>query len=126
MPIEYSCSSCSNNFSIGSYHGVEDKWFDRLYCRNCGAAVWMSESAEQFISTFGAETEGITCTYELAGPVTPKLIVLGPGMDVPVVECSCGAKGPFGSHGPITDEDPGQQCPRCKKPTLEAVCEWIT
>lgn len=97
-----------------------------LYCRNCGASVRLEQSAEEFLASFGGEATAQDCTYELLGPVQPRRMVLAPGMLVPEVECACGAKGPFGSGGPITDEEPGEICPACKQPTLEAESEWIT
>ena len=97
-----------------------------LYCRNCGASVRLEQSAEQFLSAFGGTSATDGCIYEVVGPIQPKRIAWKPGMPVAELECACGAKGPFGNGGPITDEDPGEICPACKKPTLEAESEWIT
>ena len=112
-------------YSIGSYHGVHG-WQNALYCRNCGRSVFLAQSAEQFLKGFGKESEPQGSAYELFGAVQPKHIVCEACSAVPEVECACGAKGPLGNAGPLTDDDHGETCPACKQPTLEAGSEWIT
>lgn len=97
-----------------------------LYCRNCGAAVRLEQSAEQLFWDFGGAPATDDCIYGLVGPIQPKRIVSKPGMPVPKLECACGAKGPFGNAGQITDEKPGEICLACKDATLEAEGHWIT
>jgi len=141
MPTIYTCTSCKIRFDVGSYHGFKGEWYNAVYCRKCGASVRIKQSAGQFLSAFGGDKNGPhERRYELSGPVTPKVIVINSDTkEIPMVECACGAKGPFGNHGPITDNLPkgfGEsafgfrndvgKCPRCKKKTLRKTGEFVT
>ena len=66
--------------------------------------------------------------YELLGPTTSQTVRMTEGSDEPVLlRCEhCGAEGPFGRTGPLTDEAPGRTCPGCKQETLAYIDTWIT
>jgi hypothetical protein len=151
MPARYECSSCGLSFSIGSYHGAGGTWNNALYCRECGVTVRLQQSAEQFLAGQKAEEARV---FEFVGPVAPRTVVIEPGGEPPQVTCACGATGPFGREGPITDQipaglengnsvlikhsadgkplprgpwvQPTGTCPRCKKPTLVLAGQWMT
>jgi len=144
MPMRYGCSSCGIRFSTGSYHGSSGVWCTALYCRECGASIILQQSSQTFLGAFscGRGDQARSYRYEFIGSVKPHEIVIDPGNNVPPeVECACGAKGPFGPDGPITDQPPEDFqhdslfgirrsttvgiCPRCKRQTLRQRGEWI-
>lgn len=116
----YGCSSCGGSFSAGSYHGFAGEWYRAVYCRECGRTVTLKVSAGQYLSAFPGGKPPDVYRYELTGAVTPEVIEIAAGAtEPPQVECICGAKGPFGKEGPLTDDDPGSTCPHCKTETLK-------
>ena len=127
MQTLYGCPSCGARFSVGCYHDFSGHWYNALYCRECGNLFHLKQTIEQFLAAFaGAGDRPEVYSYELIGPGEPKEVVLKRGAPPPQVKCDCGAQGPFGSLGPITDSPPGSICPYCRQPTLEYTGELIT
>ena len=144
MPTRFACSSCGLCFSTGSYHGFgSDGWFNALYCRHCGTAYTLRQSTEQFLDGFSSRSRPER-HYEVKGPTTVQNVTLLEASDspVPTLKCeACGAEGPFGATGPITDQPPEGinrthwmelnpdetgVCPRCKQKAMKVTGEWIT
>lgn len=146
MPTQYHCSSCGLQFSVGSFHGEDsDGWFTALYCRHCGASYDLQEPVEQFFEDFSLQrTQRKTREYLLHGPSSTQRVVVMAESPPPMVRCEgCGAEGPLGPPGPITDEPPEGlsglwrpfgtkapkaqgKCPRCKQQTVQVGDFWIT
>ena len=143
MPVTLKCDACGVSFSIGSYHGKLNQWFNGLYCRQCGVAYTLSQSAEQFLDHFNNTPKLKQHEYLLHSRHGIQHVLVGVDHRTTLVKCwSCGAEGPFGSNGPITDTVPEGlkndfwpfvpdyqargTCPRCKQPCLKVQSEWIT
>jgi hypothetical protein len=132
MVNKYECSSCGWTISVGSYHGhgSPQKWYSCLYCRECGTNYRLEQSASQYLSAFGSSGKGAPMGHHYVlsggGKITEFTVVAK--QDPPEVECICGAKGPFGSGGPITDARlwGRSYCPHCKQPDLKSAGWWIT
>jgi hypothetical protein len=104
MPADYKCTSCDWETAVGNYHGASD-WFHDLYCRHCGAKY-----------TFAPEQMTLN----------DQPITIDPNGEAPIISCvQCGAEGPLGARGPITDQEP-TTCPKCKTGTVKLTAFWIS
>ena len=154
MPDLFACSSCGLRFSIGSYHDDEGGCYG-LYCRHCGTTYTLRRKIRLELVNFEEnQPQPGPQECEIQGPSKiQKVVVPGDWMRFrvaqtpfsnatpPTIKCeNCGAEGPFGSSGPITDDTPeGLEigmceskeelkgvCPRCKALSLQFVCNWMT
>lgn len=115
MPSDYKCTSCSWGTSTGSSHGFSGEWHNYLYCRECGASHNLTT-----YSFFGVNTSGRP--DKLNGKDLPPC---EPGQQQ-LISCNkCGATGPFGNAGPITDNKP-KSCPVCKSTPIVETGQWMT
>lgn len=131
MPDHYTCSACHLTVTVGSYHGSSRErraWYRALYCRHCGTRYTLAEPVAQFLAGLGVATEQRTgFEYAISGGGRVQHVRVSPNAAAPMLRCGvCDAEGPFGPAGPLTDEEPGSRCPRCKHETLTHRGRWIT
>ena len=113
MPTTYECDSCGWKRSVGNYHGWPGEWYFDLYCRSCGAPHTLKQHVSDASGKISTHLDGVELHHADRGI---KLIV----------ECGgCGAKGPYGTEGPITDSTP-KICPKCGSDRIKNTSEWIT
>jgi hypothetical protein len=113
MPTDYRCSACDWKASVGGYHGFDGNWFNALYCRHCGAPQVLE-------SRFSLDpAEPTSASFDRAE-------ILSSTGQRRSVRCGyCGATGPLGSDGPITDDEP-TKCPKCKTGSVVVGDVWKT
>jgi hypothetical protein len=117
-PSEHQCNNCGLCLWLGSYHGGDDEctWIHGVYCRHCGAPHYIENPISTVFSTTPRK-EGTPVVFSLRGPRCVQEFICD---DISQTELSCqecGATGPYGTAGPLTDEWPGS---RLATPQLSA------